>query len=104
MSVYVDDSRIPAKVGRYEAKWSHLTADTTAELHEFAQRIGLKRSWFQKGKQPWLDHYDVTERMRQKAIDAGAQAITWREAGRMTMARARAEQGLSLPAEPGNPL
>lgn len=33
MTVYVDDFRVPARVGRINARWSHLTADTQAELH-----------------------------------------------------------------------
>lgn len=85
MTVYVDDSRIPAKVGRITARWSHLFADTQDELHAFAASIGLKRSWFQPGrpgpggKPSDLWHYDVTESKREQAIAAGAQPITWRE-------------------------
>ena len=83
MTVYVDDWQQPTRVGRLNAKWSHLTVgpfDDLAELHEFAQRIGLQRRWFQ-GK-PWpRAHYDVTESKRQQALAAGAVAITWREMG-----------------------
>ena len=54
MGVYVDDAFIPAKVrngGRYvTARWCHLSADTEEELHDLAQRIGLRRSWFQVPK------------------------------------------------------
>ena len=49
MAVYVDDARIPARVGRIRARWSHLFADSQDELHAFAQTIGLKRAWFQPG-------------------------------------------------------
>ena len=89
MTVYVDDSNIPAKVpnGRvvHDSRWCHLIADDADELHEFAERLGLKRSYFQPGK-PRGDgspsphwHYDVTAGMRAKAVQAGAQEITWRE-------------------------
>lgn len=82
--MYVDDWRQQARVGRLSARWSHLTAgpdDDIAELHAFAARIGLKRSWFQD--RPWpRQHYDVTESKRRQAIIAGAVPITWREAGR----------------------
>lgn len=44
MTVYVDDMRVPARVGRINARWSHLMADTDEELHEFAARLGLRRS------------------------------------------------------------
>ena len=47
MTVYVDDARIPARVGRWDSSWSHLFADTQDELHAFAARLGLRRSWFQ---------------------------------------------------------
>src|SRR5262249_2723281 len=83
MSVYVDNARIPARVGRLSARWSHLTADTPGELHAFAVRIGLRRSWFQTCKNPpmcppercphW--HYDVTDTKRREALNAGAQPI-----------------------------
>jgi hypothetical protein len=84
MTVYVDDVRIPARVGRISARWSHLMVgpyDDIAELHAFAARIGLRRSWFQN--KPWpRAHYDVTESKRQQAIAAGAVPVTWREAAR----------------------
>lgn len=89
MTVYVDDWRQKATVGRITARWSHLTVgpeDDIAELHAFALRIGLRRPWFQD--KPWpRAHYDVTESKRQAAIAAGAVAVTWLEAGRQ-MARA----------------
>lgn len=94
MTVYVDDFRVPARVGRIDARWSHLSVgpdDDVAELHAFAEQIGLKRSWFQAKGWP-RDHYDVTDSKRQEAIAAGAVAITWREGGRMrseAMARRR---------------
>ena len=47
MTVYVDDARIPARIGRHDTRWSHLFADTQTELHEFAARLGLHRRWFQ---------------------------------------------------------
>ena len=93
LTVYVDDSCIPAKVGRHDARWSHLFADTQEELHEFAASIGLRRSWFQPGRpQPdgtpsHLWHYDVTGRKRHQAIEAGAVPVTWRQAAEMMTAR-----------------
>jgi hypothetical protein len=93
VTVYVDDYRVRAKVGRLDARWSHLTADTEAELHEFAERLGLRRAWYQrqcKGCRPgrcyhW--HYDVTDSRRTAAIRLGARAITWREMGAVVRAR-----------------
>lgn len=89
MTIYVDSVFIPARVGSIRGKWCHLVTDQydSAELHPFAVKIGLKRAWFQfRSKQagggvgpPWLWHYDVTEGMRLKAIDAGAVVLEgWR--------------------------
>jgi hypothetical protein len=91
MTVYVDDFQTQARVGRISARWSHLCCgpfDDPAELHEFADRIGLRRSWYQgPPKHPWpRSHYDVTEAKRQEAIKAGAVPITWRDLGRQVAA------------------
>jgi hypothetical protein len=43
MAVYVDDMRMPARVGRISAKWSHLFVgpfDDLAELHAFVTPSG----------------------------------------------------------------
>jgi len=87
--IYVDDSGIPASVrnGRvtHTSRWSHLFADDQDELHAFAGRLGLRRSYFQPGKPRGdgspsiLWHYDVTEGKRQQAIRLGATPVTWRD-------------------------
>ena len=83
MTVYVDDIQIPARVGRRDARWSHLFTDSAdlGELHTFAARIGLRRAWFQdKSDQAYdFSHYDVTEGKRRQAIAAGAVAVSWRD-------------------------
>jgi len=81
MTVYVDDSLIPAKVGRLESKWSHLFADSEDELHQFAAKLGLRREWFQEAETTW--HYDVTEGKRAQAVALGAQAVSWRQSVRI---------------------
>jgi hypothetical protein len=95
--VYVDSFRRPATVGRVRARWSHLTADTPEALHEFAQRLGLRRDWFQArckhGSCPTRDgvcahfHYDVVDAKRDKALEAGAKSIDLREMGALISAR-----------------
>lgn len=82
MAVYVDDARIRARVGRLHARWSHLTADTDDELHAFASRLGLRRSWFQDHEDRLRRHYDVTDSKRLEAIRLGAVAESWRDAAR----------------------
>jgi len=80
VSVYVDDAFIPARVGRVNARWCHLTADTQAELHAFAASIGLRRAWFQnKPRTRGRWHYDVTESVRAKALTRGAVPVSWRD-------------------------
>lgn len=69
MSVYVDDMQMEATVGRVSGRWSHLWADTEDELVAFADRLGLRRSWIQRGS---VVHYDVVESKRQEAIRLGA--------------------------------
>jgi hypothetical protein len=89
VAVYVDDTSIPAQVGPHDSRWSHLIADSVEELHDFAAKLGLRRSYFQEGK-PRGDgsrnphwHYDVTEGKRQRAIQLGAQPVTWRDSVRI---------------------
>lgn len=66
MAVYVDNEKIPWR-GKL---WCHLVADSLDELHQFAARLGLKRTWFQdKASYP---HYDVTTSVRERALALGA--------------------------------
>lgn len=71
MAIYVDDAFISWRNNR----WCHLISDeaTDDELHAFAQKIGLKRQWYQG------DHYDVSAGMRWTAIREGAIPIGKRE-------------------------
>ncbi|SLC05796.1 Uncharacterised protein [Mycobacteroides abscessus subsp. massiliense] len=91
MTVYIDDMRRPARVGRIQAKWSHLMADTDKELHAFAARLGLRRSWFQhEGKV--TAHYDVTDTKRQEAIKLGASQIGYMSRESMDLLRRRRQR------------
>lgn len=49
-------------------------AEALEPLHAFAQRIGLRREWFQPGPAS-APHYDLTARKRSQAIAAGAVEI-----------------------------
>ena len=78
MGVYVDEPIYQ----RWGLRWCHLTADTTEELHAFASSLGLPRSRFQtKPGRPWVDHYDITSKRRERAVALGAVEITLRQAG-----------------------
>ncbi len=97
MTVYVDDASIAATADPRTSRWSHLFADTRAELHEFADALGLRREWFQDAPATW--HYDLTEGKRGRAIQLGAKAVTWREGAdiiREHTARLEAAQHQSL--------
>ena len=88
MAVYVDDMRLPARVGRLQARWSHLLADTDDELHAFAARLGLRRSWHQKPGTA-ISHYDVTDSKRSEAIRLGAVPIGYMSRESMDLIRRR---------------
>lgn len=77
--VYVDDMyKIPlGQFGRM--KMSHMIADTTEELLEMADKIGLNKKWIQYPNTK-KEHFDVSISLRKKAIAAGAKEITMREA------------------------
>lgn len=95
MAVYVDDMRLPARVGRIQARWSHLMADTDDELHAFAASIGLRRGWAQYPG-TWRSHYDVTDSKRTQAIRAGAIAIGY--GGPESLALTRRKRELKRPS------
>jgi hypothetical protein len=72
--VYVDPlmNCIPNSNWRWKRS-CHLFADTVEELHEFAQRIGMRRAWFQDHKK--LPHYDLNESRRAAAVLNGAKEV-----------------------------
>ncbi|NUP08871.1 MAG: DUF4031 domain-containing protein [Polyangiaceae bacterium] len=77
MAVYVDEIRTWSwALPPFHRGSCHLTADTEAELHELAARIGLHRAWFQPKSRP---HYDLTPAGRERALEAGAIFLTARE-------------------------
>jgi len=70
MSVYVDELREHDTKLRWKV-WCHMTADSDEELHEMADKIGMKREWFQP-KPPLSNHYDLTPSRRKLAVKHGA--------------------------------
>lgn len=68
MAVYVDQPIFP--FGRM--MMCHMWADSLDELHAMADRLGLRRSWFQQPPKASWEHYDVSKGVRAKAITLGA--------------------------------
>lgn len=85
MAVYVDDMK--AKYGRMVM--CHMLADTTWELMQMAQKIGVPLKWLQRPGLP-SEHFDICMAKRAIAVKAGAIEITWRQAGRIVSERRRA--------------
>jgi hypothetical protein len=74
MPVYIDD---------YEAPFGnmfmcHMIADTTEELLQMVDKIGVKRKWIQKPG-TYKEHFDICLSKKKKAVAAGAIEITARE-------------------------
>lgn len=90
MTVYVDDMLKDAAVRNGDhtvrGRWSHLMADTTSELLDFAAGLGLHRSWLQKPGSP-LEHFDITAGKRLRALELGAVQITYGEGGHLIRAK-----------------
>ncbi len=77
MAICVDSLQtIPsqkASVARYGNKWCHLFTDENSQeedLHLFAEKLGLKRAYFQDHR--LLPHYDLTPTKRALALKYGA--------------------------------
>jgi hypothetical protein len=76
--VYVDRLRVhPSTVEmarnageRWGHLWCHLWSDDLEALHAMAERIGMRREWFQDRER--LPHYDLSPVGRERAIAAGA--------------------------------
>ena len=82
--VYVDAER--NQFGRMVM--CHMFADTIAELHDMAAKIGMKRKWFQPFSFP---HYDVALARRAAAVRCGAIEVD-RRAGHEIRKRLRTDE------------
>lgn len=77
MAVYTHEPMGCIPNRRYPcAQVAHMIADTEEELHAFAERIGMQRAWFHRGRR--LPHYDLTPQRYQMALAAGAETMTLR--------------------------
>lgn len=54
-----------------------MIASTIEELHEFADKIGLKKCYYRNPRKKRHPHYDImSERVRQRVFENGAQLVT----------------------------
>ena len=86
MAVYVDTMR--ANYGRM--KMCHMLADSTDELLEMADRIGVARRWIQHAG-TYREHFDICMSKRSLAVRAGAKEVSQREVGLMLRGRRNSE-------------
>jgi hypothetical protein len=101
LTVYVDDWRQAATVHDRADRWSHLLADEPAELHAMAAALGIPTRGYQRHRRSAaLNHYDVPESLRLRAIELGAVPVTWRQMARLTREWRRAG---ARPARPDPP-
>ena len=101
LTVYVADWRQPATVRDRHDRWSHMLADSPGELHAMAAALGIPLRGYQRHRRSEvLNHYDVPESLRVRAIELGAVPVTWREMARLARAWRRAAV---RPAPPGPP-
>lgn len=80
--VYIDNMNAP--YGRM--KMCHMIADSTEELLEMADKIGVNRKWIQDAG-TYNEHFDICLSKKDKAIQSGAKPITMMELGRILSKR-----------------
>jgi hypothetical protein len=77
MAVYVDDMNASFR----GMTMCHMIADSSHELLEMAEKIGVNPKWIQKAG-TWQEHFDIALSKKQMALEHGAIAVTMLELGR----------------------
>ena len=89
--IMVDELKVhPNAWGPFRKGSCHLTTDGPLdELHAFAEKVCLSRSWFQE--HATAPHYDLTPARREVALATGAVFVAAREqaTSRLNLRRAR---------------
>jgi len=78
MAVYVDNFYETGAGNFGRMKMSHMIADSTEELLQMVDKIGVQRKWIQYPGKP-NEHFDICMGKRVKAIKCGAIPINFRE-------------------------
>lgn len=92
MAIYVDElASWGWKMRGREVRSCHMFTDSLdlEELHVFAERIGMRRTWFQPHSRV-SPHYDLTEIRRAAAVRLGAIEVSRRDAVGIWRARREA--------------
>ena len=71
--------------------WCHVAANSVPELHAFAEKIGLKRCWFENKRGEDRPHYDLRIARLPDAVAAGAIVVS----GKHLVAFLKANYGVS---------
>ena len=85
MTVYVDDAFIPYR----RMLMCHMIADSTEELLDMVDKIGVQRKWIQE-EGTYKEHFDICKQKRELAIKNGAVELTWKELGTIMLQRRKA--------------
>jgi hypothetical protein len=90
MTIMVDGLKVWTDKPPFHRGSCHLTTDgPIEELHTFALRLGMRRSWFQD--HDYAPHYDLTPWKRARALDLGAVHVD-----AVKQARARRARGIGI--------
>lgn len=90
--VYVDNMNAPYR----GMVMCHMIADTTKELLEMVDKIGVRRKWIQyPGTQK--EHFDICLSKKVKALKYGAREVTVREIIKAKQKRVKEFYEISLP-------
>ena len=82
MAVYIDNFEAPYR----GMLMCHMIADSTEELLQMVDKIGVQRKWIQDAG-TYSEHFDICLSKKKKALACGAIGITWRQFGEMVSAR-----------------
>ena len=82
MAVYIDNYNAPYR----GMLMCHMIADTTEELLDMVDKIGVQRKWIQD-KGTYNEHFDICTTKKAKALKLGATAVSFMTLGRMLAKR-----------------
>lgn len=86
MAVYIDNMNHP--YGRM--RMCHMVADSTEELLEMADKIGVNRKWIQAAG-TYREHFDICMSKKKIAVEKyGAKSITMKELAQIIYSRKNA--------------